>query len=173
MWVRTACNPVALSSRGATGYVETAAGQTLSFRYFQTITNETGYSFNMASAVSGRQIYAADDTEAILASMDSIKFVPNPYVVFSQYATSGGTARAIFTHMPPRGAVRIYTVSGQFVQQIQWNADDLNGDGDLFWNLRTREGNDMAAGLYLYVVTAFDNTGAHIGQARGKFVLIK
>jgi hypothetical protein len=31
----------------------------------------------------------------------------------------------------------------------------------------------MAAGLYLFVVTARNTDGSDIGQARGKFVLIK
>jgi hypothetical protein len=173
LWLRTSCNPVNLQSRGATGYTENGPDQSLFFNYFQTITAATDYSFNLASAATGADVNEGTDNASILASMDSIKFVPNPYVVFSQYATSGGTPRTIFTHMPPRGVLRIYTVSGQFVQLIRWGPNDLNGDGDLWFNLRTREGNDMAAGLYLFVVTARNTDGSDIGQARGKFVLIK
>jgi hypothetical protein len=173
LWTRVACNPVDLQSRGATGYIENDADQTLDVSYFQTITAETEYVFNVASAVSGADIIAANDVDRIRAALDSVKVVPNPFVMFSQYSTSGGTDRIIFTHVPPRGVLRVYTVSGQFVQQIRWEPEDLNGNGDLFFNLRTREGNEMAAGLYLYVLTAKDMDGAELGTAKGKFVLIK
>ncbi len=93
--------------------------------------------------------------------------------MFSQLVTQGGQDRVAFTHVPPNGVIRIYTVSGQFVQQLNWKPDDLNGRGDLFFNLRTREGNEMSAGLYLYVLTAKDLDGNDIGEARGKFVVIK
>ncbi len=43
----------------------------------------------------------------------------------------------------------------------------------MFFNLRTREGNEMAAGLYLYVLEARDENQREIGIAKGKFVLIK
>ena len=68
--------------------------------------------------------------------------------------------------------LRIYSVSGQFLQQLVWTPADLNGTGDLAWNLVTREGTDVAAGLYIYVITA---KGANAGSpvARGKFVIIR
>ncbi|NIR45098.1 MAG: hypothetical protein GWN99_11995 [Gemmatimonadetes bacterium] len=173
LWRRIGCNPVSLNSRGGTGYIPNGGGQTLNFRYFQSVTAETEYGFNVASGISSRAALAPDNLDAIRASLDSVKVVPNPFVMFSEYSTSGGTDRVIFTHMPPRGAVRIYTVTGQFVQQVKWGLDDLNGNGDLFFNLRTREGNEMAAGLYLFVVKAFGTDGSEIGEAKGKFVLIK
>jgi hypothetical protein len=173
VWTRLTCNPVELNSPGASGYIENAAQQTLYFQYLQTITAETEYEFNLASAVRGEDVIATDNYDAIRASLDSVKVVPNPYVMYSEFATSGGTDRVIFTHMPPNGVLRVYTVTGQFVQKINWGPNDLNGNGDLFFNLRTREGNEMGAGLFLFVLTAKDENGGEIGTARGKFVLIK
>jgi hypothetical protein len=72
--------------------------------------------------------------------------------------------------------MRIYTVSGQFVQQLTWTAADLEATGsgqptgDLPYNLRSREGLDLGTGLYLYVITPAGNGGAPI---RGKFVIIR
>jgi hypothetical protein len=115
------------------------------------------------------------DRKALRASLDSVKVVPNPFVMFSQYtpAGQGGEDRILFTHVPPRGVLRVFSISGQFIQQIRWGVADLNGRGDLAFNLRTREGNEMAAGLYLYVLTAQDDTGREVGTKKGKFVLIK
>jgi hypothetical protein len=116
---------------------------------------------------------AANDVDRILASLDSVKVVPNPFVMYSSYSTGGDEDRIIFTHVPPNGVLRIYTVTGQFVQLIRWGPGDLHGQGDLWFNLRTREGNEMAAGLYLFVLTAKDEAGNELGTAKGKFVLIR
>jgi len=82
----------------------------------------------------------------------------------------------LFTNMPPVGTLRIYTLSGQFVQQIDWTATDIAGDGDLFYDLKSREGIDLATGLYIWSVTAPSNptvaTSAPV-TSRGKFVIIR
>jgi hypothetical protein len=93
--------------------------------------------------------------------------------MFSRYSTDANVDRIVFTHVPPQGVLRVFTATGQFVQQIRWTPDDLNGRGDLRFNLRTKEGLEMAAGLYLFVLTAEDENGGEIGTAKGKFVLIK
>jgi hypothetical protein len=171
-WQRTACNPVALSSPGATGYIPAKADEELFFGYYQSITSTTEYTFAVNSAESGSDLLA-NNREAIIAELDSVRVVPNPFVMFSRYSTSGGTDRIIFTHVPPQGLLRVFTASGQFVQQLSWEPEDLNERGDLWFNLRTKEGLEMAAGLYLYVLTAEDENGGEIGTAKGKFVLIK
>jgi hypothetical protein len=171
-WARTTCNPVALSSAGATGYIPTKRDEELHFSYYQTITSATNYTFNISSAESGSNL-VANNREAIVAALDSVKVVPNPFVLFSRYSTGANVDRVIFTHVPPQGVLRVFTATGQFTQQIRWTPDDLNERGDLWFNLRTKEGLEMAAGLYLFVLTAEDENGGEIGTAKGKFVLIK
>jgi hypothetical protein len=78
--------------------------------------------------------------------------------------------------VPPRGTLRIYTVAGQLVQQITWEPADLEGDGDLFWNLRTHVGDLVASGLYVWVLTAPSNPADPASRpirARGKLVVIQ
>jgi hypothetical protein len=171
-WVRTTCNPLALSSPGATGYIPAKADEELHFGYYQAITSATGYTFDVGSAVTGSNL-VENSREAIVAALDSVKVVPNPFVMFSRYSTSANVDRVIFTHVPPQGVVRVFTANGQFVQQVKWTPDDLNERGDLWFNLRTKEGLEMAAGLYLFVLEAQDMNGVEIGTAKGKFVLIK
>jgi hypothetical protein len=115
--------------------------------------------------------------------MDIITVVPNPYIVQSAYDRIGTgrtiqESRIMFVNVPKAGMLRIYTVSGQFLQQLSWTEEDLivsaNGSphGDLLYNLRSREGTELSSGLYIWVLTARGDTGA--GQvARGKFVLIR
>ena len=80
--------------------------------------------------------------------------------------------------MPAEGTLRIFSVSGQFLQELKWGPKDLQlaGNdapyGDLQYNLRTREGLELGSGLYLYVLTATGNNGGNQTQS-GKFVIIR
>ena len=80
--------------------------------------------------------------------------------------------------VPEQGVLRVYSVSGQLIQELTWTKSDLtyagnnSTSGDLPFNLRTREGTDMASGLYLYVLTATGSAGKDQVQ-RGKFVIIR
>ena len=109
--------------------------------------------------------------------------VPNPFIVQSAYdkLTSGRATDqnyVMFVNVPSEGLLRIYTISGQLMQQISWVKSDLvatgNGSphGDLKFNLRSKEGLSLSAGLYVYVLTARgDNANGKV--ARGKFVIIR
>jgi hypothetical protein len=169
-WQRMSCNPVAIGWPGATGYIGTEAGQALFFGYYQTITAQTEYVFAARSGVAGTSLQ--EDPRRIRAALDSVKVVPNPFLLRSRYTTASDDF-VLFTHVPPRGVLRIFTASGQFIQQLRWDPADLNGQGDLRFNLVTKEGLLMAAGLYLYVLTAEDEQGREIGGAKGKFVIIR
>ena len=171
-WLRTTCNPVRLGTRGAgNGYVPVRGGTSLEIVYHLPLTPATEFTFDVQSRVTGRALRA--DRAAIRASLDSVKVVPNPFLLFSQYAVNANEPRIYFTHVPPRGVVRVFTVAGHFVQEIRWEPENLNGRGDLAFNLRTREGNVMAAGLYLYVLSALDENGGEIGRTIGKFVVVQ
>jgi hypothetical protein len=107
--------------------------------------------------------------------MEAIHVVPNPFIVQSNYdrlAADGSTAsRLLFVNVPVEGMLRIYTVSGQMVQQLSWTASDLiaSGDnsahGDLPYNLRNAKGR-------VFVLTA-RGPNAKGQVARGKFVIIR
>jgi hypothetical protein len=164
---RITCNPVAASSPGATGYVPVAPGMVHQVRFHTVVTPESRLTFDVHPPLAGASLTAQPD--AIRAALAAVRVVPNPYVLTTSYAGGG----LLFTHLPPRGVLRIYTVSGQFVQQIRWNETDLRGDGDVIWDLRTREGKAVQGGLYLYVLTALDAADRPIGVRRDRFVIIR
>ena len=123
------------------------------------------------AAVTGDQITAVTDS-----ALGLVRVVPNPFVIFSTYQTDITNSLLMFTNLPSRGTLRIYTVAGQMVQEIVGEPSDLQGDGDLFWNLKSREGIDVASGLYLWVLTAPQNPNVPASatiQKRGKFVVIR
>ena len=115
------------------------------------------------------------------ADLNRVSVVPNPYVAradIDQLTGRTPTSRVYFTGVPEQGVLRVYSVSGQFLQELTWTKADLLNQGnnapsgDLPFNLRTREGLDMASGLYLYVLTATGTSGNSQVQ-RGKFVIIR
>lgn len=172
------CNPV--SGRGSTFYVATNADHRLHVQYYVGFSTRSQFTFDVRAAKVAAELTA----EEIRTGLEDVKAVPNPFMSFSQLVYPG-TERdeaIVFTHLPPRGRLRIYTVAGHFVQELTWEAGDLaqtqfgattSGQGDLFFNLRTREGNRMASGLYLFVVTALGADGSEIGSKIGKFVIIR
>ncbi len=170
---RNTCNPIALGTRGATGYLPLKTGWKAVFNY--------RIPFNLFSTVS---IVANPVTFQPLTAVDMerVRVVPNPYIVQSTIDDRDGArtqlAKLLFTGVPSEGTLRIYSVSGQLLQQITWTPQDLTNiglgqlNGDLPYNLRTREGLELGSGLYLYVLTA-GGPNANGQVARGKFVVIR
>jgi hypothetical protein len=168
---RLTCNPLRDGTPGATGYTPMHAGDRTEFEYYAGFPETGAFTFDVRAAVAGSAITAVTDSALRL-----IRVVPNPFVLYSSYQSSLEEPRLVFTHMPPTGTLRIYTVAGQFVQQITWGPEDLEGDGDLYWNLRTREGGVVASGLYIWALTAPSNPNDPASaplQARGKFVIVR
>jgi hypothetical protein len=171
---RTSCNPVTLGTRGATGYLPYEDGNRLVIDYPRGFTEAS----EVQLAVRGTTGATGQITKADLAN---VRVVPNPYIFqsqFDQISQRVADPRILFTGVPARGVLRVYSVSGQFLQELTWTEADLattngaTGTGDLPFNLRTREGTDMSSGLYIYVIKP---TGPDAGKqvARGKFVIIR
>ena len=106
-------------------------------------------------------------------TMDSIRVVPNPYIatnvmepsVANQYLNQD--RRLMFTHVPAQGVIRIFTPTGVLVDQFEINNAEDNGVAH--WDLLTKEGLAVAAGMYVYQVES-TVTGK---QKVGKFAIIK
>jgi hypothetical protein len=146
-------------------------GDRTRFAYYAGFAASGQFAFDVIPPVAGSAITSVTDS-----ALSRIRVVPNPFLVYSAYQTSAGAARLLFTNMPPRGTLRIYTIAGQLVQQITWEPADLEGDGDLFWNLNTLHGEPAASGLYVWVLTAPENPAlptSPVRLARGKFVIVR
>jgi hypothetical protein len=61
--------------------------------------------------------------------------------------------------------IRIFTLSGDLIQEAQH--DGAQGNGTYFWNLISRNGQNVVSGIYLYVV----ESGKEL--CRGRFVIIR
>ena len=94
------------------------------------------------------EIGAPDDDSS--NDLDKIKVVPNPFISNSNYFNeSPGNSLIRFTHLPQRCTISIYTISGEFVTTITHD-DDF--DGSEWWDVRNGRGEEIAPGLYIYVV---------------------
>ena len=83
-------------------------------------------------------------------SLEEIRVVPNPYIVRSGFNNEDEYHNYLrFTHLPTNCTIKIYTVSGEYVQKLEHN--DIV-DGNEYWNLRNRFNQLIAPGLYIYSV---------------------
>ena len=69
-------------------------------------------------------------------------------------------------NLPRECTIRIYTITGQLVQTL--HHDSTGDDGQLAWDLVSRDGMNIAYGIYLFHVEA-PGVGDHIGR----FAVIK
>lgn len=104
--------------------------------------------------------------------LDKIAVVPNPYVAtdvlepVNQQLNGRGPRRIDFINIPSGATIRIFTVTGVLVRTLH-NSSGLES-GTVSWDLLTRDGLDVAFGVYLYHVQA-----PGIGTKVGKLALIK
>jgi len=113
------------------------------------------------------------DKAALRSGMQAIKVVPNPYIATNAMETAVANSylnqrrQLMFTHVPAQCTIRIFTMSGVLVDQLEVN--NASDDGSAHWNLTTSEGLEIAAGVYLYHVKS-TVTG---DEVIGKFAVVK
>jgi hypothetical protein len=125
------------------------------------------------------------DTARLNEEMEDIRVVPNPYVVTNTLEGAVGNweknqdRRLLFTNIPAECTIKIFTVTGLLVDEMNvtnsvaqrandWDTNSA-ANGTAFWNLRTKDGLDIAAGYYLYHIES-----RRTGKVKmGKFAVIK
>ena len=95
--------------------------------------------------------------------MGKVYAVPNPFISKSGYA--GDDGKIGFYGLPAKCTIRIFTYAGQLVETIEHEAADSYSTE---WFQTSKNGQEIASGLYLYVVTTPEGD-----LSTGKFVVIK
>jgi len=104
--------------------------------------------------------------------LKDICVVPNPYIVTVSweprhyYKFGRGERRLHFFHLPQDCTIRIYNLRGHLVDTIEHHS--TASDGMEPWDLLSKDGQEIAYGIYLYHVDA-----PGIGEITGKFAVIK
>ncbi len=111
------------------------------------------------------------DKQKAVNDMDKIAVVPNPYVGAASWEPSTvevgrGERRIYFINLPQQCTIRIYTISGKHVKTIEHNSSVDNGQEP--WDLTSKDGMDIAYGVYVYHVDA-----PGVGEKIDKFAVIK
>jgi len=113
------------------------------------------------------------DEISLANEMDDIKVVPNPYVMTNMMEDAVSNPflnqrrKLMFTHIPAECTIHIFTVSGVLVDKLE--VDNEPENGIVHWDILTREGLEIAAGMYLYHIES-NVTG---DSKMGKFAVIK
>src|SRR3989304_9214263 len=112
------------------------------------------------------------DNAQAKVDLDNIKVVPNPYLANAlwepknPYSSGRGPRSIHFTHLPNKCTIRIFTVNGELVKEIEHESN--LSDGAAEWNLLTKDNLSDSYGVYIYHVDA-----PGIGSKAGKFAIIK
>jgi hypothetical protein len=140
-------------------------GDVLLVQTYKPFSSEDVYEFSTAGWNA-----ANEQNESLL---DNVFVVPDPYVGVNSLerkqssALSGrGERRVDFVNLPRQCTIRIYTVSGKFVDVIDHDAMQDNGREP--WDLTSIDGLEVAYGIYFFHIDA-----PGIGQKVGRFAIIK
>ncbi len=114
-----------------------------------------------------------ENADAMEASLDEIRVVPNPYVMTNALEPAlsnpnlNQRRRLIFTNIPSACTIKIFSASGVFIDEIV--VDNAPENGLVHWDLLTREGLEIAPGVYIFHVTAHLTDDVKMG----KFAVVK
>ncbi len=105
--------------------------------------------------------------------LDKIKVVPNPYIVTNTMEPSvrniylNQRRRIMFTHIPSQCTIKIFSISGYLIDEIE--VENAPGNGIVHWDLLTKDDLEIAPGIYVYHLKS-EITG---NEKMGKFAIIK
>jgi len=131
----------------------------------------TSKPFRNGEDVQFKVVGAINDESEAKRELESVYVVPNPYVATSifepsnVYKSGRGERRIYFMNLPEECKIFIYTKYGKLVDEIDHSG--VRGDGQEAWNLVSKDGMNIAYGIYLYVIEAYGE------KAVGKFAIIK
>ncbi|MEO8139361.1 MAG: hypothetical protein ABI742_06935, partial [Gemmatimonadota bacterium] len=133
--------------------------------------NEGPYAYALPEGVLpftaiGAQIQANYVVSNVLSNpnatdLKKVHTVPDPYYVTNEFEQSTDNKVIKFVNLPQRAIIRIYSSSGVLVQILEHNST-TNG-GDQSWNVRNRNNQVVASGVYFYHIEA---NGASGGSAK-------
>jgi len=141
--------------------------------YFgEVLRTANGYTFNSSyrpPAVPGLVVALNVTARADVATntdLSRVHTVPDPYYVRSAFELGPSSKELRFVNLPNQAIVRIYTLNGTLVRVL--THDEIQGGGELKWDLRNRNNQFVASGVYFYVVEGPD------GKTKtGKFTIVQ
>jgi acetamidase/formamidase len=97
-------------------------------------------------------------TNVLAAATDEdlsrVHTVPDPYYVTSQFEQATDVKIIKFVNLPADCIIRIYSSSGVLVDMVEHHSATFGGAED--WNVRNRNNQVVASGVYFYHIEAGD-----------------
>ena len=152
----------ALPAPGTVWALRSYAGQIVGAPGAYTFTAPTVRPFTAIGATQAQEfgvssvVAAATDND-----LTKVHTVPDPYYVLSKYESSTDQKILKFVGLPQDAIVRIYSASGILVRMLehhggQYSSTSNSQGSELDWDLRNRNNQVVASGVYFYHVEAGD-----------------
>lgn len=93
-----------------------------------------------------------------------VQVIPNPYRASADWEY-GGQRRVTFVGLPGKATILIYTVAADLVRTLTHENPESDQE---FWDLKTSNGDEVAPGVYIWVVQTED-----VGTTQGRLMVIK
>ena len=107
-------------------------------------TNVPGLRF----VISVQQQFAVNPSDSV--DLDLVHTVPDPYYVTNAMEITTNRKVLKWVNLPAQAIIRVYSLSGVLVNVIEHN--DAAGGGEANWDLRNRNNQFVASGVYFYHV---------------------
>jgi hypothetical protein len=149
-----------------------AAGTVWALRDYagEVIGGPGGYTFTPApvrpfTAIGATQALEFGVSSTVAAAtkndLSRVHTVPDPYYVKSKYEASTDQKILKFVGLPQDAIIRIYSASGVLVRMLEHHGGDysptsLSQGSEMDWDLRNRNNQVVASGVYFYHVEAGD-----------------
>lgn len=131
IWLKTQNGPASV--------VPPSAGDVFTIETFKPFNGQLIYRFTTQSS-----------TVSSISNLTDIKVVPNPLIVSSGLESNPYESKVMFTHLPTVCDISIFTVSGSLVRKIHHQSSA--SEGFEFWDCLNHQGQNVAYGLYVYIV---------------------
>ncbi|MFQ6604052.1 MAG: hypothetical protein ACE5D8_00715 [Fidelibacterota bacterium] len=97
-------------------------------------------------------------------SLADVRVVPDPYIVTNIWEQTEFGKKLQFNHLPDQCTIKIYSLAGDHIATI--DHDDTRGYA--FWDMRTKNDQFIAPGVYFYHIQTPDKE-----ETTGRFLVIK
>ncbi len=150
-----------------TEYTDTAVVRGQPYHYIATVVNTGGVE---SSRFANRTLYAATPFKPGSPYVDSVRIVPNPYIISGKVLNFAEPNKIAFFGLPPYCTLKIYNEFGDLVEVIE----HTSGSADESWDQITKSNQFLASGVYiLSVQNAKDMQGNSMLTKNHKFVIIR
>jgi len=140
--------------RSYMGLVDHSTG---SYEFTPKPTNAPVWGLRLVATVGA----PATTSDTLEVDLTEVHTVPDPYYVTTSLEATANDKTLQFVNLPTQAIIRIYSLSGILVQIVEHN--DPTGGGTAEWDLRNRNNQIVASGVYFYHIEAA-NGQEHTGR---------